>query len=43
MSFLKATSGVRPPEDSRMSNTNVGAAITEVINYKITLYFNKYT
>ena len=43
MWFLKATSGLWPPEDPNMSNTNVGAATTEVINYKITLYFNKYS
>jgi len=26
-----------------MPNTNVRAVVTEVINYKITLYFNKYS
>ena len=43
MLFLKAISGLRPPEDPSMSNTNVGAATIEVINYMITLYFNKYS
>ena len=43
MWFLKATSGQCPPEDHSMSNTNIGAATAEVINYKITLHFNKYS